>query len=111
MLIGRMGYLTRSARDHYVAIHLAKNRLERTRNFAYDNLYLMADSGVVMDEHGLATVHGNFRRSTLVNTNWSGVTNLTRVYVQVDIRDSKRGFFRGDKESIEMLFTPYRDKP
>ncbi len=72
------------SRDHYVAINLAKNRLERARSFGYDQLPLFVETQTLVDRSGTATQTGDFRRSTVV----SNVTlTLREVRVTVEIRN------------------------
>ena len=52
LLIIKSSELSRSARRHYIAISLAKNRLERARNFLYDDLKLMAETDLTVDDNG-----------------------------------------------------------
>ena len=101
----RAADLSRSARNHYLAINLAKNRLERARNFAYGDLNLLTESRVVIDDNGTPDTRGRFRRSTVVNTNYA--VNLTEISVTVDVRGSHTGTFGTEKETVASLFTAY----
>ena len=105
VLVVRAAELSRSARRHYIAISLAKNRIERARNFLYDDLKLMAESDLTVNDNGNPDPNGRFRRTTNVNTNFAA--GLTEVIVTVKIRNPHTGLFTPDNESIRTLFTEY----
>ncbi len=109
-LIIRSSELSRSARRHYIAISLAKNRLERARNFLYNDLKLMAETDLTVNDNGNPDPEGRFRRTTTVNTNYvSGTppTTNTEVIVVVKIRNPHTGLFTPDNETIQTVFTEY----
>jgi prepilin-type N-terminal cleavage/methylation domain-containing protein len=101
--------IIRSARRHYVAISLAKNRLERARNFLYNDLKLMAETNMTVNDNGNPDPDGRFRRTTDVNTNYA--PGLTEVTVNVMIRNPHTGLFTPDHETIQTLFTEYLVNP
>ena len=90
VLIIQSAELSRSARRHYIAISLAKNRLERARNFLYNDLKLMAESDLTVNDNGNPDPAGRFRRTTVVDTNYAATQglsgDLTEVIVTVKIR-------------------------
>lgn len=98
----------RSARNHYLAVNIGKDRVERARNFAYNQLYLLAESLVIVDENGNPANGGSYRRTTSINTNYQ--PNLTLVSVQTDIRNRKSNTFKDDSETVSGLFTEYLTK-
>jgi type II secretory pathway component PulJ len=108
-LIVRSSELSRSARRHYIAISLAKNRLERARNFLYNDLKLMAETDLTVNDNGNPNPNGRFRRTTTVNTNYAA--SLTEVIVVVKIRNPHTGLFTPDSEATRTLFTEYLAKP
>ena len=108
MLVVKASELSRSARRHYVAISLAKNRLERARNFLYDDLKLLAESDLTVNDNGMPDPAGRFRRTTAVNTNYAA--NLTEVIVTVKIRNPNTGLFTPDNETIRTLFVEYMER-
>lgn len=78
------------ARDHYVAINLAKNRLERAMSFGFDQLALFAESQVMLNGQGAPAAAGDFRRTTTVAT----ITpSLKEVRVTVEIRNRETWTF------------------
>lgn len=95
----------RSARNHYLAVNIGKDRVERARNFDYKQLYLLAESLVIVDENGNPANGGSYRRTTTINTNYQ--PSLTMVSVQTDIRNRKSNTFKGDSETVSGLFTEY----
>ena len=108
-LIIKSSELSRSARSHYIAISLAKNRLERARNFLYNDLKLMAETDLNVNDNGNPDPEGRFRRTTTVNTNYA--PGLTEVIVTVKIRNPHTGLFTPDNETIRTLFTEYLVNP
>lgn len=107
-LIVRSSEMSRSARRHYIAISLAKNRLERARNFLYNDLKLMAETDLTVNDNGNPDPEGRFRRTTTVNPAFA--TNLTEVIVTVKIRNPHTGLFTPDNETIRTLFTEYLEE-
>jgi len=85
------------ARDHYVAVNLAKNRLERAKSFDFIQLYTFRESQLLVDLNGTPVTasdpRGDYRRTTIV----TNVTdNLTEVRVTVEIRNRQTwGFVPG----------------
>jgi len=109
VMVVKASELSRSARRHYIAISLAKNRLERARNFLYNDLKLMAEDNLTVNDNGVSDPAGRFRRTTTVNTNYAA--NLTEVIVTVKIRNPNTGLFTPDNETIRTLFTEYLVNP
>lgn len=109
LLVSRAAATSRAARDHYVAAVIAKDRLERARNFAYDDLHLLAEDHVIVNDTGLPDPEGHFRRTTLVDTNYA--PNLTKIKVIVEVRSRRTGNFDAGEESVASLFTEYYEEP
>lgn len=93
------------ARNHYVAVNISRARIERIRNFTYDQIISLTETNVIVDDSGVPASEGYFRRSTLIDTNYQA--GLTKVEVITDIRDAKTLTFKGDYESVASLFTEY----
>ena len=106
-LITQAARLNRTARNHYVAANLAKNRIEHARNYAFADLPLLRESKVLVNAQGATETAGPFRRSTLVNTNFG--YKLTEFTVIIEIRNSLSGQFQGEEQRIASLFTDYSD--
>lgn len=90
------------ARDHYVAVNLAKNRLERSHSYGFDQLGLFAESDVIVDESGRPDPNGHYRRSTIV----SNVTPLLyHVEVNIEILNRVSLEFDPGAEGVQTLVT------
>lgn len=99
-----------AARNHYVAINISRARLERVRNFGYDQLISLAESKIEVDDSGVPSSGGYFRRTTLVTTNF--MPGLTKVEVQTEIRNTKSLSFVevngvAENESLATFATEY----
>lgn len=109
-LITQSRRLSDSARDHYVAVNLAKNRMERARNMDVSVLPLIAESSNYLDVGGSPVPQADamFMRSTSVRcppTNMPNASNLTEVVVTIDIRDRGSWKFAGIQEVVRTYFT------
>ena len=96
------------ARDHYVAVNIAKNRLERARNYDFDALNGFTESQMVVDNSGNSSLGGDFRRSTSIST---VSTNLKQVAVSVEIRDRITRRFGGESETATSYVPKYTTHP
>ena len=105
MLVVQTRQAMDNARSHYVAVNIAKNRLEKGRTFGYDQLSVFAEDDVIVDISGAADADGNYRRTTVV----SNVTsNLVEMIVTVEIRDRvTRQFSSKKSEQIQTYFADY----
>lgn len=114
LLITQSRRLSDSSRDHYQAVNLAKNRLERARFLPVSALPLLAESNVCVDVSGAVVeeVDAMFRRSTAVSV---ATSNLTEVVVTVDIRNRSTWNFgtgtNGIREVVQTYFTTYYTPP
>jgi type II secretory pathway component PulJ len=108
-VVGRAQALQRAARDHYVAVAIAKNRIERAHAFQYEsNLMLLSENALVVNDNGSPDVSGMFQRQTIVNTNYA--PGLTEIKVVVRIRNRNTGGFSSsgpNREEMACLFTKY----
>lgn len=93
------------ARDHYIAINLARNRIERARTLPYSQIPLMGESLVVVDEGGAASASGLFRRSTVVSNLSAG---LSEMVVTVEIMDRRTRSFQGVSESAQSMLWEFQ---
>ena len=100
--------LSDSARDHYTAINLAKNRLERAGALGYDVLPLFEESATVIDKDGNPDPNGNFRRTTIVTDVRSNLRELT---VIVEIRNRSTLQFGGEAETLKTYHAKYSERP
>lgn len=104
-LVNRSQAMIYSARNHYVAINISRARLERARDFSFDQLQGLSESNVVVDDSGVPSESGYFRRTTQVTTNYQ--PGLTLINVKTDIRNSKTLNFSDDYENVASLYTEY----
>lgn len=104
-LISRSQALIYSARNHYIAVNISRARLERIRNFAYDQLITLSETNIVVNDSGVPLSSGYFRRTTSVVTNYQ--PGLTKIEVRTDIRNQKSLEFTGENESVATLATEY----
>lgn len=104
-LINQSSSAIQSARNHYIAVNIGKARVERARNFSYNELYLLSESDIVVDDSGNPASQGSYRRSTTVNTNYQPA--LTMLTVKTEIRNRKTNTFKGEDETVSGLFTEY----
>jgi type II secretory pathway pseudopilin PulG len=107
--------LSDQARNHYVAVNIAKNRIERTRNLDFSGLLALYQetnvfgnvSGVQVDGNGNPTASGDYCRRTEVKS-VAGKTNLLEVIVTVYIKDPVSLSFGGENESVSTYITDLR---
>jgi prepilin-type N-terminal cleavage/methylation domain-containing protein len=107
-VLTRGGAIVRQARNHYLAVNVAKARVERARNFEYGDLHLLAEPATEVDQNGVPTQPGVFRRTTTVTPETA--PGLTLVTVSVEMRDMKSGLFQGEHESVSCAYTDYLER-
>jgi Tfp pilus assembly protein PilV len=105
-LIVQAKQLKDRARDHYIAVNIAKNRMERSKAYMPDQLYMFTENNLVVNSSGDPDSSGNFRRSTAVTTIQS---NLVQLVVRIDIRDRISRTFGAEQESLQTYCARYLD--
>ncbi len=85
------------ARDHYTASNLAKERMELARTFEFEQIPDLAEDQVLINESGIASLYGHFRRTTTITTVNS---NLYELAIRVDIQNRKTLEFAPAEQSI-----------
>jgi Tfp pilus assembly protein PilV len=109
LLVSQTYWAISSARDHYIAGAMALSTLERARNVNYSNLPLMSETNVIVNEQGLVdTSAGYYRRTVTVTEIEPEPHPLTRIEVQIDLRNRKTGNFDYRNESMSSLYTTYQ---
>jgi type II secretory pathway pseudopilin PulG len=98
--------VTDMARAHYTAINIAKNRLELVRTFDFEQVNNFEESRVVVDESGIPSPIGNYRRTTVIDNVSSNLVQLT---VTVDLRNRRTLAFTPSKEVLSVYFAQYLD--
>lgn len=107
-LVSQVRQAADMARDRYIAVNLAKNRLERARSFEFDQLHLFEENGVVMNESGTPTTTGNFRRTTTI----SNITDiLCELVINVEVRNRITRAFEADAETVSSYIADYAEPP
>lgn len=85
------------ARDHYTASNLAKDRIELTRTFDFNQLPELQEDALVINSEGVPDANGHFRRITDVTLVTS---NLYEVAVTVGIKNRKTLKFAPSEQSV-----------
>jgi Tfp pilus assembly protein PilV len=90
------------ARDHYVAANIARNRLEKAKQFNFSAVASFRETAQSVDIAGnrVSSNAAMFIRSTTI-TNVLGYTNLLSLIVTVQIRDRNTRTYRGESETIQ----------
>jgi hypothetical protein len=108
-LVGSVREAMDGSRDHYVAVNLAKNRMEWLRLYPVAQLSQLREREVVLNEIGTADSSGNFRRTTSANPL---NTNLWDVTISVAVRDRTTGLFvTNGQETIRTYLTDFIAPP
>jgi len=104
MLIVSAKQTSDRARDHYVAVNIGKNRLERIRNAGTDQIYLFDESFSIVNVSGNGDPDGDFRRTTVCS---QVRTNLHEITVTVDIRNKVSRQFDGGVEVLQTYMADF----
>ena len=100
--------VTDQARSHYQAINIAKNRLETTRTFGFDEVGLFEEDEVRIDVDGSPDSDGRFRRTTVI----SNITpQLVQVMISVEMLDRISLEFEGEEEVLRSRIADYMELP
>ncbi len=86
-----------SAREHYTAINLAKNRTERAKLFEFSAVPDFEESGTVIDKNGAPNSQGHYRRVTTVTL---VASNLYEIVVDVQIKNRETLAFGPESEEV-----------
>ena len=96
------------ARDHYVAVNIAKNRIERAKTTEFSQLFTLRESGTLVDVNGNVTTSGNYRRVTTITAVNSVLQEIT---VSVWIRNRVSLKFEPAVEGVRSYITEIRGPP
>ncbi len=96
--------LSDTAREHYSAINIAKNRIELVRTFEFGQVNDFLETDTTVDHSGAPDIEGRFRRST---TRALVSSNLIEMAVTVEIRDRITLEFDGESEKLTTYFAEY----
>ena len=99
--------LEQSVDSAYVAMNLAKNRIERIREIRRDRGYAAVanteESDTVLDRNGVSDPNGEFMRTTVIDAAYA--TDLTKVTVSVKFK--RKNVFIPQSIELETLISPY----
>lgn len=104
-LIVQTGNLSDMARDHYVAINLCKNRIEKARAMPFAAVTSLCETNVVVDEGGNVISSARFMRTTdMVYVQ----TNLIQMTVRAEVKNRfTLDFSSNDCETIATYVVEY----
>jgi prepilin-type N-terminal cleavage/methylation domain-containing protein len=100
-LIVQASKMTSMSHSQYAAVNIAKNRLERARTLDFNDLWSLAEDDVLVDVNGSPDPNGHFRRTTLVT---SVETNLTELLITTETRNRVTLQFEQDVVTLSSLF-------
>lgn len=106
-LIVVLARLRQSTHNHYTAVVIANNRIERARNTLFSDLPLLAEERVPVAASGAPSADGPFFRTTRVETNYGNNPKLTRVTVTVEVPRLLRRDDARPSETLTTLLTEY----
>ena len=103
--------LLRSTRDGYAATTITNARLERARMVAFSDLPGLAENNTIVDEYGLPSTTGRFRRNTTISTN-QPAAGCTQVVVTTDVQQpGKADGVSYNARPMTGVFTSYDAAP
>ena len=98
-------FMTRSSMDHYQAVSIAQNRIERIRKLPPADIPLAVETNNPVDVEGNDDKDSQFRRTTTVVDTASA--DVKRVTVTVEIKNPRTNQFEGRTETITTMITNY----
>ncbi len=93
---------TKKMNQRFIAVNLAKNRLERMRNFEHSVLPSASETDTYLDKEGNSDPDGGFIRNTTVTTGYNGMAELTLVTVTVSYKT--KGDFTNNPVEVTTVF-------
>jgi Tfp pilus assembly protein PilV len=101
------------ARDHYIAINLCKNQIERARAYDFEQLSVFNEVNTPVNESGVAVAGGDtrFQRNTTVAPVDTNDTNFLQMTVTVGIKDRRTLDFEGEGETVRTLIANLKGPP
>lgn len=93
---------TKKMNERFIALNLAKNRLERLRSFEYAVLPTANETDAYLNQQGSADPDGAYLRNTTIATDYNGMADLTQVTVTVDYK--MKGQFTGNPVVLTTVF-------
>lgn len=102
--------LVRTARDGYTATTISNARLERARMIPFTDLPSLVETNTVVDDYGLPSTDGRFRRTTTISTN-QPMAGCSQVTVTTDVRKAGKPTQFYNSRVMRGVFTPYDMPP
>ena len=102
------GVISDQARNHYVAVNIAKNRVEEIRKAGMNIAESFAESTTRVDDSGNASPNGNFRRTTTFSALAGGRADVT---VTVEILNRRTLSFQGEQEALRVRLSDFEMLP
>jgi hypothetical protein len=93
------------ARSDYVAVNIAKNRIEQARRADFEHAERLAETRARVDESGLSRTNGLYRRSTAVSR---PADDLIEIAVTVEIWDRETLKF-GHPQTVSGRLAAFRE--
>lgn len=100
--------LSDTARLHYTAVNLARNRIEQARTFRYNELPYLVENQTVVGVKGVPDSTGDFRRTTTIS---NVMARLALMTVTVEIRNKYTTRFDGKAEEVSTYLADYMEAP
>jgi Tfp pilus assembly protein PilV len=93
-----------SVRTRTIAAALAWSRVERARHMSFEDIDLLVEegSGTILDEDGIPSIDGLYKRQTSVELLENGLP-MKRISVDVWPMDRQSNTFKGDPECVETV--------
>ncbi len=96
-----------AAHNHFIAVIIAHNRIERARYSRMDELPLLAERDTVVNELGAPDPEGRFLRTTALTPDYDDNPLLMRMTVSVHPPTSARGTTARPVETVSTVLTEY----
>lgn len=106
-VIASLTRLRQATRNHYLAVVIANNRIERAKAVSFSDLSLLAEDRVPIAMSGAPDPDGPFHRTTTVQTNYNNDARLACVTVTVEPPRLRRQDKQRPAESVSTLLTEY----
>ena len=90
--------LSEMSRSHYIAINIAKNRIERAKTLEYSDLALVTENDGPVNVSGAPDNNGFFKVTTELR---AAGTNLMEMIVTVGIKNRTTLTFKGEEEQAK----------
>ena len=97
----------RQAQNHYTAVIIANNRIERAKHIDLADLVMLEEIETQINELGVSDPDGAFLRTTVIEPNYDDDPLLTRVTVMVSPPSTAWGSEARSTEIVSTILTEY----